>query len=67
MIELNEKYYKKKAIIKRLSFHKTDMKDTHANIEKAKRILKWEPIIKLEEGILNCVNWYKDIKSLTNY
>lgn len=55
MIELLENHLGKKAIINRLPFHKADMKETWANIEKAKKLLGWEPLISFEEGVkLSC-------------
>ena len=61
----------KKAIIENLPDHKADMKDTWANIYKAKEILGWKPIIDFEDGIEDCVldyktnlSYYKSIKIL---
>ena len=51
VIKLIEQYLGKKAKIKRLPFHKTDMKATWADITQAKNILKWQPKVSLEEGI----------------
>ena len=51
MIELLEDHLGKKAIINKLPFHKADMKNTWANIEKAKKLLGWEPLISFEEGV----------------
>ena len=31
-----------------------------ANVEKAGRILGWEPVVSLEEGVVNLLAWYKD-------
>ncbi len=57
MIELIEKYTGKRAKIERKEFHKADMKDTWADISKAKSLLGWEPRISLEEGIKGLVEW----------
>ena len=57
MIELIEKYTGKRARIERKEFHKADMKDTWADISKAKSLLGWEPRISLEEGIKGLVEW----------
>lgn len=57
-IQLIEKYLGKKCKVKRLPFHKTDIKATWADISKAKKLLKWEPKISLEEGVKNSVDWY---------
>ncbi len=47
----------KKSKIRYLDFHKTDMKATWANIDKAKNILNWNPLVSVEEGIERTVNW----------
>ena len=36
------------------------MKATWADIEKAKKLLIWEPKVSLEEGIKRTVDWTKD-------
>jgi len=66
LIHLIEKYLNKKAKIKYLPFHKADMKATWADIGKAKEILKWEPKIKLEEGVKRTIKWYGENKRLVN-
>ena len=33
----------------------------NADIRKAKRILKWEPRIGLDEGLINTINYFKKI------
>jgi UDP-glucuronate 4-epimerase len=61
VISLIENLTNKKArYSKELPFHKTDIKATWANIEKAKKILNWEPQISLEEGLSKTVKWYYD-------
>jgi nucleoside-diphosphate-sugar epimerase len=58
MINQIEKHLGKKADIEYLPFHKADVKVTWANIEKAKKILDWQPKIKFEEGLERAVKWY---------
>ncbi|MEA1927477.1 MAG: UDP-glucuronic acid decarboxylase family protein [Candidatus Auribacterota bacterium] len=36
-----------------------DPKIRQPNIEKAKRILGWEPMVKLEDGLKNTIEWFK--------
>lgn len=48
----------KKAIIDHKPFHVADMKETWADISKAKRLLDWEPQISPEEGISRTVAWH---------
>ena len=62
MIKLIEQYLGKKAQYKRFPFPKTDIKATWADISKAKKLLKWQPKVELEDGIKNCVEWYLDNK-----
>ncbi|MBF0300439.1 MAG: GDP-mannose 4,6-dehydratase [Oligoflexia bacterium] len=46
-------------------FHKADLTDTAADIEKAKRLLGgWSPQITIEEGVRKSVEWYLENESL---
>ncbi|MCD6221465.1 GDP-mannose 4,6-dehydratase [bacterium] len=63
MIGLIERNLGKKAKIKYAPFNKADIKKTHADIRKAKRLLKWEPEIDLPEGIRKTVLWHKKNRS----
>jgi nucleoside-diphosphate-sugar epimerase len=49
-----------KAQIQRLPAHPADMRANWASVEKAKRVLGWDPKVSLREGIENLVTWYKD-------
>jgi len=60
LIELIEKFTGKKMRIVYKNFHKADIRHTWADITKAKKMLKWEPKISLEEGIERTVKWFKD-------
>jgi nucleoside-diphosphate-sugar epimerase len=69
MIELLENLIDKKAIINNKPFHSADMKETWADISKAKELLDWQPQISLEEGLKLAVedfkanyDFYKQIK-----
>lgn len=62
VIERLETLLGKKAKIEYQEFHKADIKSTWANIDKAKRVLEWEPRIPLDEGLEQCVNWYLNNK-----
>ena len=59
-IKLIEEYTGKKAYFKYKEFHKTDMKTTWADIDKARKLLNWQPQVSLEEGIKRTVAWTKD-------
>jgi nucleoside-diphosphate-sugar epimerase len=56
-IKLIEKYSERKACFRYKEFHKADMKYTWADIDKAKRLLDWQPHVNLEEGIKRTVEW----------
>ena len=48
----------KKAKIEYKPFHKADMKETWADIEKAQKLLGWKPEINIDEGLKRTVRWY---------
>jgi UDP-glucuronate 4-epimerase len=58
LIRILEKMIGKKAQIEYLPFHPADMLANWADVEKAKKLLGWEPRISLQEGITNLVAWY---------
>lgn len=60
MIEKLEKLLGKKAKLEFKPFHIADVKSTYADISKAKSLLNWEPTISLDEGLEQCVKWYRD-------
>ncbi len=66
MIELIEKHLGKKAKIDYKPFHKADMKDTWAKVDKAEKILNWKAKISLEQGMENTVKWYIENKTFVN-
>lgn len=57
-IEFAEKYLGKKAVIENKPFHKADIMETWANIDKAGEILDWKPEISLDEGLTKTLDWY---------
>jgi UDP-glucuronate 4-epimerase len=60
MISMLEQHLGKKAMVENLPFHKADMKETWADISKAKKLLNWSPKIGFSEGIELCVSHYKE-------
>ena len=58
-----EKYLGKKAKIDFKPFHKTDLKETWADIAKAQKILGWAPSVGIEEGLKKSIDWYLENKS----
>ncbi len=60
IIEKLESLIMKKAKVERKPFHLADLKETWADIAKAKRLFGWEPRVSLEEGLEKSVKWYMD-------
>lgn len=50
----------KKTKVDHLPFNDADMKETWADITKAKTLLNWEPKIDLDEGLKLCVESYRE-------
>jgi len=44
-------------------FHIADIKETWADIEKAHKLLNWQPSISLDQGLEKSVAWYLENKS----
>jgi UDP-glucuronate 4-epimerase len=62
LIRLIEEAFGKKANIEMLELQPGDVSITYADITKAKQILKYQPKVKMEEGIRRFVEWYKEGK-----
>jgi len=60
MVSLIERFTGKSARIVYGQFHKADMKDTWADINKANELLGWKPDVSLEEGIERTVRWFRN-------
>ena len=58
IIEKLETLIGKKAVIDHKAFHIADLKETWADIEKAKNLLGWQPKVSLDEGLDKSVSWY---------
>ncbi|MDH5174316.1 MAG: NAD-dependent epimerase/dehydratase family protein [Elusimicrobiota bacterium] len=61
---LLEKLMGKKARIRRINPQKGDMRDTLADIGKAKRLLNYDPRFDLTEGLKRQIEWLKEITKL---
>lgn len=59
-IECIERELGKKAKRKLMEIQPGDVPETFADIEKSKKMLGFEPKIKIEEGIKKFVEWYKE-------
>ncbi len=53
----------KKAIIEYIDRHPADADANWANVDKARRVLGWEPCVSLDEGLDSLVNWYLQNRS----
>ena len=60
VIEKLESLLGKKAKIDHKPFHKADIKETWADIDKANRLLDWKPKVSLDEGLEQSVDWYME-------
>ena len=56
------KIEKKNLKVKYLSFRKGDIKRSKANINKAKKILKYKPSINFDKGLENYIQFIKNTK-----
>jgi len=63
LIRLIEEAFGKKVNIEMLEPQPGDVSTTYADITKAKRMLKYQPNVKMEEGIKRFVEWYKAQKA----
>ena len=58
LIVMIEKRVENMARIEYLPRHPADASINYANVDKARRLLGWEPRVSMEEGVSNLVNWY---------
>lgn len=59
LLAVFEKVLGKKARVKSRPSHGASVEITYANVDKAKRLLDWEPTTLLEEGIARLVVWFR--------
>lgn len=64
MIIAIEKATGVKANIKQLPMQAGDVDITFANIEKAKRLMRYNPQYSFEEGVQNFVDWYREVHAI---
>ncbi len=58
LIGMIEKRVENEAKIEYLPRHPADASVNFANVDKARRLLGWEPRVSMEEGVSSLVNWY---------
>lgn len=59
LIAAIEKAVGKSALINRLPMQPGDVRQTYASVEKARRLIGYEPRVRIEEGIRRFVEWYR--------
>ena len=62
-IRLIEELTGRKALLEFQPLHQSDVRATWADIGKAKYLLDWRPLVGLEDGIADLVNWYQQNRS----
>ncbi len=66
MITCFEQHLGKTALVDQRPFHQADMKETWANIEKARDLLDWEPQVDPMEGFEKTVAWHVENREWLN-
>ena len=64
MIKTIESVTGKKANLVHKELHCADVPYTYANIEKARKILGYNPNISFTDGVKAYIDWYKNVDSL---
>lgn len=59
LIEMLEQRIGRKAAVVHHPFHPADMTANHADVTKAGRLLGWESMVSLDEGVDRLVAWYR--------
>lgn len=62
LIMLIEKSLNKRAQVIKKPFATTDLKETWADIKKARLLLGWKPLVSFDKGIKQTIEWYQDNK-----
>lgn len=66
LIKMFEQKLGKKANLEYLPRHMADALGNWADVEKANRVLDWQPEVSLEEGVSRLVDWYLRERSWTS-
>lgn len=48
------------AVVRSRPSHNASVEDTYADVEKAKRLLGWQPTVSIEEGIEKLIVWFRN-------
>ena len=65
LLKLLEKFTGKKAKIKKTKMQLGDVRFTYANINNSKKDFKFSPKVKIEDGLLEFVNWFKNYHKIS--
>jgi len=63
LVQILEELSGQKAVIQYETPHPADLHANWANIDKARNLLGWEPLVNLNDGIANTVDWYEAQRS----
>lgn len=63
LVQILEEFSGKKAVIQYETPHPADLHANWANIDRARRVLDWEPQVNLFDGIAQTIDWYQDNRS----
>jgi len=58
LIQMIESLTGRKAVVEHLPLHPADALANNADVQKARRLLDWQPRFTLEEGVRRLVDWY---------
>ncbi len=60
LVRVFEKVLGTQALVTMRPSHAASVESTYANIDKAKKLLNWEPTVSIEEGIGNLITWLRN-------
>jgi UDP-glucuronate 4-epimerase len=63
VVKIIERLLGKRAVLQFKESHPADVRETWANISRARQLLDWEPVVYLEDGIARLVEWYEQNRS----
>lgn len=66
LLHMIEERVGRKAVVDYQLRHPADAMANYARVDKAERLLGWQPRVTLEEGVTNLVNWYLAERSWAN-